>query len=103
MRYISQNKNTVEIIRQIIHPRRNRNFQTPRVHFDIPQSPTPTTSGNSSSTMPETPTLLSQHSTSSIPSDYLGSIPTSEKIRENPFNAPYPPNPTARLPYWATH
>ena len=47
--------------------------------------------------MPETPTL---HSNSSIPSDYLGSIPTSEQIRENPFN---PPNPTARLPYWATH
>ena len=50
--------------------------------------------------MPETPTLLSQHSTSNIPSDYLGSTPTSEQIRENLFN---PPNPTARLPYWATH
>ena len=50
--------------------------------------------------MSETPTLLSQHSTSNIPSDYLGSTPTSEQIRENPFN---PPNPTARLPNWATH
>ena len=100
IRHISQNQNTVEINRQIIHPRRNRNFQTPRVHFDIPQSPTPTTSENSSSTLPETPTLISQHSTSSIPSDYLGSTPTSEQIRENPFNSP---NPTARLPYWATH
>ena len=103
IRHISQNQNTVEINKQIIHPRRNRNFQTPRVHFDIPQSPTPTTSENSSSTLPETPTLLSQHSTSSIPSDYLGSIPTSEQIRENPFNPPPPSNPTARLPYWATH
>ena len=44
IRNISQNQNTVEINRQIIHPRRNRSFQTPRVHFDIPQSPTPTTS-----------------------------------------------------------
>ena len=74
--------------------------QTLRVHFDIPRSPTPTTSENPSSTLPEAPTLLSQHSTSSIPSDYLGSTPTSEQIRENPFN---PPTPTARLPYWATH
>ena len=92
LRHISQNQNTVEINRQIIHPRRNRNFQTPRVHFDTPQSPTPTTSEISSSTLPETPTLLSQHSTSSIPSDYLGSTPTSEKIRENPFNPPIPPH-----------
>ena len=50
LRHISQNENTVEVYRQIIHPRRNRNFQTPRVHFDIPQSPTPTTSEISSST-----------------------------------------------------
>ena len=40
------------------------------------------------------------HSTSSIPSDYLGSTPTSEQIRENPFNTL---NPNERLPYWATH
>ena len=39
IRNISQNQNAVEINRQIIHPRRNRNFQTPRVRFDIPQSP----------------------------------------------------------------
>ena len=64
--------------RQIIHPRRNRSFQTPRVLFDIPQSPTPTTAETSSSTLPETPTLLSQESTSNIPSDYLDSTPTSE-------------------------
>ena len=100
IRNISQNQNTVEINRQIIHPRRNRNSQTPRVHFDISQSPTPTTSENPNSTLPETPPLLSQRSTSSIPSDYLASTPTSEQIRENPFN---PPNPTARLPYWTTH
>ena len=78
----------VEVNRQIIHPRRNRNFQTPGVHFNIPQSPTPTTSEISNSALPETPTLLSQHSTSSLPSDYLGSTPTSEQIRENPFNPP---------------
>ena len=99
IRNISQNENTVEINRQIIHPRRNRNFQTPRVHFDIPQSPSPSTPENPISILPETPTLLSQRSTSSIPSDYLGSTPTSEQIRENPFN---PPNQTSRLPYWTT-
>ena len=90
--HISQNENTVEINRQTIHPRRNRKFQTPRIHFDIPQSPTPTSSEISSSTLPETPTPLSQHSTSNIPSDYLGSTPTSQQIRENPFNPPTPPN-----------
>ena len=99
IRNISQNQNTVEINRQIIHPRRNRNFQTPRVHFDIPQSPSPTTPENPISILPETPTLLSQRSTSSLPSDYLGSTPTSEQIRENPFN---PQNQTSRLPYWTT-
>ena len=82
----SQNQNTVEINRQIIHPRRNRNFQTPRVHFDIPQSPSQSTPENPIGILPETPTLLSQRSTSSLPSDYLGSTPTSEQIRENPFN-----------------
>ena len=92
LRNISQNQNTVEINRQIIHPLRNKSFQTPRVHFDKPQSPTPTTPEISSSTSPETPTLLSQQSTSNIPSDYLVLTPTSEQIRENPFN---PPNPTA--------
>ena len=88
IRNISHNQNTVEINRQIIHQRRNRNFQTPRVLFDIPQSPTPITPENPNSTLPETPPLVSQRSTSSIPSDYLGSTPTSEQIRENPFNPP---------------
>ena len=82
-----------------IHPRRNRNSQTPRVTFDIPQSPSPSTPENPISILSETPTLLSQRSTSSIPSEYLGSTPTSEQIRENPFN---PPNQTSRLPYWTT-
>ena len=100
IRHNSQNQNTIEINRQIIHPRRNRNFQTPRVHFDIPRSPSPITSENPNSTLPETPPLLAQRSTSSIPSDYLGSTPTSEQIRDNPFN---PPNQTSRLPYWTTH
>ena len=100
IRHISQNQNTVEVNRQIIHPRRNRNFQTPRVHFDIPQSITPTTSELSSSTLPETPTLFSQQSTSNIPSDYLGSTPTSQQIRENPF---IPPDTRERPAYWTTH
>ena len=100
VRHISQNQHTSEIRREIIHPRRNSNFQTTRVHFDIPQSPTPTTSELSSSTLPETPTLLSQHSISNIPSDYLGSTPTSQQIRENPF---IPPDTTERPPYWTTH
>ena len=100
VRHISQNQISSEIHRQIIHPQRNRNFQTPGVHFDIPQSPTPTTSELSSSTLPETPTLFSQHSTSNIPSDYLSSAPTSQKIRENPFNSP---DTTERPPYWTTH
>ena len=100
IRHISQNQNTSEIHRQIIRPRRNRNFQTPRVHFEIPQSPTPTISELSSSTLPETPTLLSQHSTSNIPSDHLGSTTTSQQIRENLFN---PTDTTERPPYRTTH
>ena len=36
IRHISQNQNAIEINRQVIHSRRNRNFQTPRVRFDIP-------------------------------------------------------------------
>ena len=100
VRHISQNQNTLEINRQIIHPRRNRNFQTPRDHFKIPQSPIPSTSELSSSTLPETPTLLSQRSISNISSDYLGSTPTSEQSRENPFN---PPDTTERPPYWSAH
>ena len=99
IRHLSQNQNTVEINRQIIHPRRNRNSQTPRVNFDISQSPSPSTPENPTNILPETPTLLSQRSTSSIPSDYLGSTPTSEQLRDNPFN---PPNQTSRLPYWTT-
>ena len=75
-------------------------FKTPRVHFIIPQSPTPTTSELSSSTLPETLTVLSQKSITNIPSDYLGSTPTSQQTRENPFN---PPNTTERPPYWTTH
>ena len=100
VRHISQKQNTPEIHRQIIHPRRNKKFQTPRVLFNIPQSPTPTTSELSSSTLPENPTLLSEQSISNIPSDYLGSTPKSQQIRENPFN---PPDTTERPPYWTTH
>ena len=100
VRHISRNQNTLEIIRQIIHPRQNRNFQTPRIHFNILQSPTPNPLDLSSSTLPDTPPIASQQSTSNNPSDYLGSTPTSEQIRENPFN---PPLTTERPPYWATN
>ena len=96
VRHISQNQNTLEIKRQFIHPRRNRNFQTPRVHFSIPQSPTPNPLDLSSSTLPDTPPIASQQSTSNLPSDYLGSTATSEQVRENPFN---PPVTTERLLY----
>ena len=92
LRHISQNQNTVEVNRQIIHPRRNRNFQTTRVTFNIPQSPTPSISEVSINTLPDTPTLTSQQNTPNLPSDYPGSTPTSEQIRENPFNPPTPPN-----------
>ena len=100
VRHFSHNQNTLKINRQIIHPRRNRKFQTPRVHFNTPQSPKPTTSALSSSTLRETPTLASQQSISNLASDYLGSTPTSELLRENPFN---PPTTTERLPYWTSH
>ena len=44
--------------------------------------------------------MASQQSTSNIPSNYLGSTPTSEQIRENAFtNA----TTTERPPYWATN
>ena len=99
-RILVKTKTQSKINRQTIHPRRNRNFQTPRVHFDIPQSPSQSTPENPIGILLETPTLLSQRSTSSLPSDYLGSTPTSEQIRENPFN---PTNQTSRLPYWTTH
>ena len=100
VRHISQNQTTHEINRQIIHPRQNRKFQTRRVFFSIPQPPTPTTSELSSTTVPTFPTLASQQSISNLPSDYLGSTPTSEEFRENPFN---PPESIERLPYWTTH
>ena len=100
VRRISQNQNTLEINRQILHPRRNRSFQTPRVQFNIPHSPTSIPLDLSSSTLPETPPTDSQQNISIIPSDYLGSARTSEQIRENPFNNP---TTTERPPYWATN
>ena len=94
IRHISQNQNTIVVNRQKIHPRRNRNFQTPRITFSIPQSPTPSISESCSTTLSNTPTL-----TPNIQSEHLGSTPTSAQIRENPFNQP---NPNERLPHWAT-
>ena len=100
VRHISQNQNTLEINRQTIHPRRNRIFQTPRVQFNIPQSPTSSPLDLSSSTLPEKPPTVSQQSISNIPSSYLGSTPTSEQIREIPFNNP---TTTEHPPYWVTN
>ena len=96
----SQVQNTLEINRQIIHPRRNRKFQTLRVLLNIPQSPISSPLDLSSSKLPETPPTASQQSISNIPSDYLGSTPTSQQIRENPFNNP---TTTERPPYWVTN
>ena len=95
----SQNQNTLEIKRQIIHPRRNRNLQNPRVQFSIPHSPTTYPTNLSSNTIQSTPQTPQQQNTSNIPSDYLGSTPTSEQIRENPFN---PPATTENLRFWMT-
>ena len=75
IRPISQNQNTIEVNRQILHPRRNSNFQTPKITFGIPESPTPSNSENSSITLPDTPTLTPQQNTPNIPSE-LGSTPT---------------------------
>ena len=99
----SQNQNqTSTIYKQIIHHRRNRNFTTPIVHFKISSSPSLNPLDLSSSTIQSTPSPLQsflQQNTLNIPSDYLGSTPTSEKVRENPFNSP---TSTQRLPHWMT-
>ena len=76
----------LETNRQIIHPRRNRVLQTKRVQFNIPHSSIANHIDLSSSTIQSTPQIATQQITSNIPSDYLGSTPTSEQIRENPFN-----------------
>ena len=68
--------------------------------MNIPQSPTKSPLDLSSSTLPETPPIASQKSISHIPSDYLGSTPSSEQIRKNPFNNP---TTTERPPYWVTN
>ena len=98
-RHQNQNQNTLEINRQIIHPRRNRNLQTPRVQFNIPHSRIANPIDLSSSTIQSTHQTPPQQNTSNIPSYCLGSAPTSERIRENPFN---PPTTTEHLPYSMT-
>ena len=74
-------------------------MQNPRVQFNIPHSPTTNPVDLSSSTIQSTPQTSTQQNTSNIPSDFLGSTPTSEQIRENPFN---PPATTEHLPFWMT-
>ena len=70
-----------------------------RVQFNIPHSPIGTPIDLSSITFQSTPQTPRQQITSNIPSDYLGSTPTSEQVRENPFN---PPATTEHLPFRMT-
>ena len=74
--------------RQVIHSRRNRSLQNPRVQFSISHSPTMTPINVSSSTIQSTPQTPLQQNTSNSTSDCLGSTPTYEQIRENSFNPP---------------
>ena len=71
----------------------------PPFQFNIPQSPIANPIDLFSSTIESFPSTASQQNTSNIPSDYIASTPTSEQIRENPFN---PPATTEHLPYWMT-
>ena len=74
-------------------------MQNPRVQFNIPHSPTTNPLHLPSKTIQSTPQTPSQQNTSNILLDFLGSTPTSEKIRENPLN---PPTTTEQLSYWVT-
>ena len=102
-RYPSQNQTqTFTLDRQIIHPRQKINFTKPRVQFNMPSSPSPNPLYHSSNTIQSTsPPLqtISQQSTPNKPSDYLGSIPTCEKVCENSFN---PPISTQRIRHCMT-
>ena len=88
----SQNQNTLERNRQITHPRRSKNLQTPRFQFNIPPSPIANPIDLSSSTIQSTPQTPTQQNTSNIPSGYLGSTPISE----------HPSGTTEYLPFWMT-
>ena len=69
----------------------------------MPSSPIPNLLDLSISTIQSTPPQLQsapQKNTPNIPSDYLGSTPTSEQRRKNPFNLP---TSTQRVPHWMTH
>ena len=95
----NQNQNTLKLNSQMIHPRRNRNLQTPRVQFNIPHSPKANPIDLCSSAIQSTPQTPKQQNILNIPSDYLGSTPTSEQIRENPF---VPPANTEHPPFLMT-
>ena len=73
-------------------------MQNLRVQVNIPHSPIANPIDLSSSTI-QTPQTPTQQNTSNILSDYLGLTPTSEQIRENPFN---PPATTEHLLFWMT-
>ena len=68
-------------------------MQTLRVQFNIPQSPITKPIDLFSSKIQSTPPNASQ------PRFNSGSTPTSDQIRENPFNTPAT---TEQLPYWTT-
>ena len=74
-------------------------MQNPRVQLNTPNSKITNPVDLSSSKIQSTPKTPIQQNTSNIPSDYLGSTPTSEHIRENPFD---PPATTEHLPFWMT-
>ena len=74
-------------------------MQTPRVEFNIPHSPLANPIDLSSSTIQSTPQTSLQENTLNIPSDCLGSTPTSEQNRENPFISPATKE---HLPHWMT-
>ena len=75
-------------------------MQNTRVQLNIPHSSIKNPLDLSTSTIQSTLQTPTQQNTSKIPSDYLGSTPTSEQIKQNPFN---PPATTEQLPYWMTH
>ena len=74
-------------------------MQTISVQINIPHSPIAFLIDFSSSTIQSTAQTPSQQSILNIPSGYLDSTPTSEQIRDKPFNSSAT---TEHLPYWMT-
>ena len=76
---MSKPKSSID--RQIIHPRRNGNFTAPRVHFNIPSSPSPNPLDLSINTIQITSVpvqTISEQKTPNISWNLIGSTPSSE-------------------------